>query len=433
MLDESRRLADPLVPIPFDDEEAELCRRVGSRLASELRSLLRAMPDSARTVRGLAAHLGVDRNICQRVVAATKEQEESEQVLVRAPGVRGLRAFLHAAGDHGVDDSLTAAAAAAVEAFEELTSKLAGSQTRLIARIHAAGDRVGGGLPEAAVEDARRQRHLADIKLMGLSCETRVVLDILRPMPDDERLFEHANVGGWAGVRTFSKGVPFVTFRGVSSETPTESRVMNFDYEPITGNSSGFLLEEFSSSPPPQITTRGSGNSVLEIIDVPLAGGSSPLDFFTGRLVSPAGPHPAYHSDERSLIRNVMARYPTQRLFLDIYLHRSMASASLPFVGCYMQSLYAGPIKDRWYDRMPHSPKLEVLGLGLDRAGSEWHPRQAALTRHVFDRLDWPAGEFVGYRCEVSYPLSSTDYAMWFEFEAPPHSPSSTSSCANPG
>jgi len=37
----------------------------------------------------------------------------------------------------------------------------------------------------------------------------------------------------------------------------------------------------------------------------------------------------------------------------------------------------------------------------------------------VLDRLGWAASEFVGYRCEVEFPIWRAGYCMLFDFAQP--------------
>jgi hypothetical protein len=36
--------------------------------------------------------------------------------------------------------------------------------------------------------------------------------------------------------------------------------------------------------------------------------------------------------------------------------------------------------------------------------------------QHVFERVGWDPEQFVGYRCEVAYPVWQAAYCMLFDF-----------------
>ncbi len=114
-----------------------------------------------------------------------------------------------------------------------------------------------------------------------------------------------------------------------------------------------------------------------------------------------------------------------------MFLHRSLAQASIPSLDCYALG-NRGPIaapdagehgpapvnlaSQRWFDRLPARPRLDHLGVGLESAGSTDYPRLARLLGHLFESQGWSADEFVGYRCQVDYPVWGVQYLMSFDF-----------------
>jgi len=65
---------------------------------------------------------------------------------------------------------------------------------------------------------------------------------------------------------------------------------------------------------------------------------------------------------------------------------------------------------------MPNSPRLAVLGSGRRAAACEAYPRQTELVGHVLDSQNWRDDDFVGFRCEQSFPLWRIGYCMQFDF-----------------
>ncbi len=70
----------------------------------------------------------------------------------------------------------------------------------------------------------------------------------------------------------------------------------------------------------------------------------------------------------------------------------------------------------RWFDRLPDRPQLEHLGLGLGQTGSTAYPRITALIAHLCASQGCDPDEFVGYRCEVAYPVWGVQYLVSFDF-----------------
>ena len=71
---------------------------------------------------------------------------------------------------------------------------------------------------------------------------------------------------------------------------------------------------------------------------------------------------------------------------------------------------------DRWFDRLPDRPRLEHLGMGLDRASCPAYPRLGELAEYLCNSQGWNPNEFVGYQCQVTYPLWGAQYLLSFEF-----------------
>ena len=72
--------------------------------------------------------------------------------------------------------------------------------------------------------------------------------------------------------------------------------------------------------------------------------------------------------------------------------------------------------ESRWFDRLRDRPKLEHLGFGLDGVATESYPRMPDLCRYLFDSQEWDPEEFVGFRCQVDYPLGGVQYLLTFDF-----------------
>ncbi len=73
---------------------------------------------------------------------------------------------------------------------------------------------------------------------------------------------------------------------------------------------------------------------------------------------------------------------------------------------------------------IPNSP-TSLSRVSRPRSASDWeaanaesnaYSRQGELTRELFDRLDWPEDEFIGYRCQVDFPFSAVEYNITFDF-----------------
>ena len=98
----------------------ESARRVGERLQSEFRTLVREFPLDARTIGGMSRWLGVTKPICQRLLRSIRHRSDPLAALSFVPGVRGLRQFVQATQERGCDAGCVAGATAAIDRYEVL-------------------------------------------------------------------------------------------------------------------------------------------------------------------------------------------------------------------------------------------------------------------------------------------------------------------------
>src|SRR5688500_6725992 len=125
-------------PEPLMPEEAERLRQVLRRMAAELRSALRAVPEHGEGASALARVLSIDRATAHRVLALAARRDPDPEVLAEAPGPEAMQQFARAigrkrAGGGAVDlPALDNAVAQFRRALRELGG---GSKSRLIRRI----------------------------------------------------------------------------------------------------------------------------------------------------------------------------------------------------------------------------------------------------------------------------------------------------------
>jgi hypothetical protein len=98
-----------------------------------------------------------------------------------------------------------------------------------------------------------------------------------------------------------------------------------------------------------------------------------------------------------------------------VWLHRDLERRVRPAIDAQLwYPNLSSPGGDRWVTRFPDPPRLQLLGEGLVHARSDAWPGHADLCRVVFDRVGWEPSEFVGFRCEVAYPVWRGGYCMSF-------------------
>ncbi|HLO40644.1 MAG TPA: hypothetical protein VK176_06440, partial [Phycisphaerales bacterium] len=122
---------------PVEISESSLVRLqfLGRRLAGELVAVIDAVPEPARTARGLAKTLGIDRGTAQRALVAARLTSEPLEALARGPGVAALRQIVKGAQEGGVHADAVGALAAATDQIESTLRELGISQAALMRTI----------------------------------------------------------------------------------------------------------------------------------------------------------------------------------------------------------------------------------------------------------------------------------------------------------
>lgn len=411
-------------------DEIQFAERVLRRLHEQFRAFLRAMPESARNASGLARYLHVDRTTCQRLVYLAARPYAGLAIIDRLPGVRGLRSLIRAARklEPPADADTINALEAAVDRLDEAFRRLGGSQSALIRRLTVTpltqlDDRsTDTGDPQAA----RRKLFQAASELTGRQSETWVAIYVYTPHADNE--LDVARVHGLIGHRARHDAVP-LTFHNFTSREERDAYNRQQPFESIETTASGpspatSVLTDFSSRPPPLVSTRQPGQYLVQAIDTAPGAEDTASDLVFGtrsRIPHPARVPPG--------IEEVwaMINFPARRMIFDVYLHRDLARACIPALDTHLwRPDFAAHVGDRWQTRFSDSPRLELLGQGLANAAASAYSRHAELTGYLFNGLEQSSGHYVGFRCQVDYPTWRTGYCMSFDFNPGENEESST-------
>ncbi len=407
-----------------------LADRVARRLHSELSTFLSALPREARNASELARRLGIDRTTCQRAVFVASRPFSGSDVLARLPGVRGLRQLCDAAAKSSADESAVAALLAAIDQFEELLRDFGGSQSRLVRELQESDERAPARADGISPEDpgevaARRRLFDAATEITGRSSNCWVAVYVYRPNAGDASTLELIRANGLVGHSARADAVPLIMHNfttkldaeSAPAEPPGIGRVRTLDNAPLRPRAFDSLLPEFTSDPPPLIRTRQPNDFLVQSIDEPASAAGRRTDIMMAtRTVVPNPAHHAPPIEEAWALVN----FPCRHLVFDLYLHRDLARSCIPSLDAHLwRPDFAQQVGDRWQTRFTDSPVLQLLGPGLRAPPTRAYPRLGELTKTVFSRAGIPGEEFVGYRCEVAYPIWRAGYCVSFDFTRP--------------
>lgn len=403
------------LPKPLTSDERALCERVAQRLYAGFSSLVEQLPENAQSGSGMAKHLDIVRNTTQRVIHALRDQVPSVQTLVKLPGVKGLEQLLESMLESGLEKQSIEIAEVAVGQFDQLIDSLAGSHTKLAARINAPGT-IETESPLGGIEQ-RKALFESAVGVTGRTAQTGISMYAFRRSPENPDVLQRALASGLIQTSIVPGGMPIVIRAGDTLQWDDPSN-RSFDYLDDSqphGNTPQALIEEFSTHPLPTVTSQGPADNLVQVIDPAELDGPQTIDVITAARSN----HPFTDPKTGKLTLDEvwsLVNCPTAHLIFDIYLHRELERMVRPAIDAQLwYPNLSSPGGQRWITRYPSPPRLELLGEGIARAQTKLHPRHGELTHVFFDRLGWDPSEFVGFRCEVVYPIWRAGYCMSFQ------------------
>lgn len=220
-------------------------------------------------------------------------------------------------------------------------------------------------------------------------------------------------VRGVIGHEFRPSAIPLVLWSTMDPDTPDAPRAAL----PLsaTVEAPNAVLREFCSRPLPRVTTHVADQRVGYVVDLP-PDATGPTDIVLAD--NPRGPDP--HPKQRTpAIMELWAlvTLPARAMVFDVYLHRDLVQTGTPSLEMHLWNLDAGQQgPTRWTTRLLGGPRLIALGPPRSAPVSAAYSRQGELTLSAFARHGWNPDEFVGYRCEVQYPLWRGGYCIVFDF-----------------
>ncbi|MBK9118072.1 MAG: hypothetical protein IPM18_00470 [Phycisphaerales bacterium] len=410
---------------PLDDTQFAALEQALRALHRDLRGLLATLPVDAQSASGLARSLEVERTTCQRAVSAVNQPYPGVELVGQLPGVAGLRGLVEAARLRWAQANEIQEAArllnAAVDDYADVLRRLAGSRAKLLARISAADAHEPP--PAEQHETHARQLFTAAAALTGRQSQTWLAVHIFEPSARPDRL-EQTRAHGLIQHVAREDAVP-LTFHVFA--TPTAGLEAADDVAelgrfhplapgPATDSVPAELLRLFSSDPPPIVRARQPNEFLVQTVD-PSTGSHGACDLvfgLRGRMAHPLTA-PPFMEEVWALVN-----FPVRWLLLDVFLHRDVARRCIPGVDVHLwRPDFAATVGERWQTRFATGPRLEVLGGGLKQTDSPAYARQRELLHFLFQSRHLNPADYVGYRCQVEYPLWRTGYRMTFDFGEP--------------
>ncbi len=388
---------------------------VGLRLRSELARLIRALPSDSRSVRTMASLLDVDRNTCQRVISATQPDVSGCEAFVRLPGLKPLRQIVAHAQKRGVGADCIESLTVALDRLDSVLEEFNESHVRLKARIEAS---LSAGAPalNRGELDIRRSLFEEHSRLLQRQIRIHSLITAVGPHADDPTKLEQAWVRALLGLR-MGKGAAPLPLGIATTDREHHPTAPAPTFDPLSrraapGARNAGIVPALSSTPLPTLTTRGPAGSQVSVIDPATTDPEREIDVTVATRAS----HVAHPGNEMYHTSAVMLT-PTARMIFDVYLHRSLAMSSVPACGVFQYTMsFSSDMDENWPFRLPGQYRLELLGSGLQNAGSDAWDRHADAAAHLFSQTGWSPEDYIGHRLQVEFPMWGSTICQWFDF-----------------
>lgn len=411
---------------PLTRAEKLQAQQVALRLRDEFRSLIDLLTPSDRGASALAKKLKLDRATCQRIVATLAEPTPDARTLVNFPGIEGLRLFIDAVAQRPKaipsDKQVVESASNAVDSYQTFLENIKVSQRGLRRLLE---DLSVQPVEAARTEDdwlgqddvaARATLFNAAAHVVGRWTDTLVGVSLIRPVVGSPKLTQSVQLRAHLGHHARQTSAPLELGSRAQVHDTDKTVYTTLDPEGQSGPW-GALVVPFCSRPLPRVTSRRIGGSVTHVVEADNEKPDSPFDVVIANRTGTPEPHPATLTPAIGEVSSIV-RYPCRRMAHDVFLHRDIARACIPSLETHLWTPTDARVMARWSTRIPGGPKLQLLGPGLGNASLGLWDRYTELLRYGFEHAGWNPDEFIGYRCEIEFPLWRCSYHFLFDFSA---------------
>jgi hypothetical protein len=398
------QLAAPTpTPVPAPVPAARL-DDLAAQLRAGLGDLIQHLAGTPPRPIRLTRDLGLDKSLASRLVQANRAESDAE-FLHRVPSPTGLRMLLDAARAQAVPGHLLAVADL-IDQFDQLIGRLPGGRQALDAQLGEASDFV-----RVRREHMARQASFKALSfLFGHYTETLVTALFLLPSADGRHV-DVIEVHRRLGLHRVTPGTPLPL---LSLHTPPpevagqQGAVMtSLKGDAHTRHAGDFVMAEASSAGLPALQVEREGHSATFVLagddDEPL-----PARLTTALRVVRA--ETLTVSASYRVLRSYLLHSPCQRLVRDLYLAEGLWPGAVPEPGFYLPGpsgaqLSAPEPGRRHYRQLNLSAHFEALPGGEAGFALAGVPDQTAALQSVLARAGLAAQGWMGWRCEMSYPV----------------------------
>lgn len=409
----SHRLADGL-----DTKISE----VSTSLQGSVRPIVEDLIGTSHRPVTLARRLGIDKTLTGRIMRSVRASDPFE-ILHNAPAPYGLRIFLKAAAEAGVDEILREKAEESIADFEALIDAFPEGRSALEAAI-------SDYIPEVRKRNERTAKqsvYKSMSYLLGYQAEASLLTTVISPSSRGD-MVDTTHIDAMIGLRRL-RGESPVNLFGIRRHDmlPDASNwIETLDGERGVEDARRYLLEKYCGKPIPNLRVRDGSNVLYSVLDAESLPINEPVTLVNGWTIRNASLR--YADDEHTHEwHSSLLRIPTRVRVQDYFIHKDVWPGTPEFVPgmpgldiSTVRTAQSGPQHDRIDMDMP----VQSLGMGiglpeLRQTSSPWY--QEMLGR-VFTAGGMVPEDFRAYRCEIVYPVPFVRMMAWFQLAEKPTS-----------
>lgn len=395
--------------LPEKDPELHVVVTASRRLGSSLDALIGAVSDTPARPSDLIKSLGINKDLASRVLSAVVASDPLTSAYIM-PGPAPLRTMIRKAKRKGAPHATVQEAHDAVDAFERMLTEQVGDKTGLNAYL-------GAWLPEAREEVSTTARQLVyrgASLIKGLTADVASVSFIVHPSLENPKRCDTVMIGGWVGLKRL---LPRVPMRFISRMVHPKHGPQTM-FKPGEGDFYARFMEQFSDRPLPA-TVKQTSDRTEYWLDDRGVGPNSSVRVFVCEL------YRQNHPIDRESAETVPLRFfysgidlPVKSLLLDVFVADSLWPGAHPELRIY-ETAANGPANPsdstRDVDVMDTSEVIRPLGTSMDRFRFGRIPDYTAMLESAVSAHGWRGSTFRGYRCQIDYPLYSSQVTMMFK------------------
>ncbi|MET1253573.1 hypothetical protein [Aliikangiella maris] len=401
----------------LEKEDLIALSRNGEQLKNVFRHLIKEFPQSACSISGMSKWLGINRSNSQRVLNAVNRSHNGFDVICMLPGVAGVQEFVEQCRKKKLSALYVKEASKALETFQDNIKNYSRSHSELKRMIQDAASEVGQENTSASSLHKRQRYYQSISELIGEKADVLFAAYVLRVNAKRSDYLHETALVSKQGISHTSSARPFFQYYAKTGDPVfKEPHILGSKDNLPKKNFGAAIVENFSS---PKLIKGYSGYSqkheclVFNNVRQP----QEPFDA-TFLFSNPDAIQNPLNSDTHSSSTAISIKNPTKRLIMMVFMERQLDIRSTVNVGCYSGNhLFEGDLSldEIWDDKLPEFPELKIINLDSPVAEESDGLKYGHLNDYMFEMSGLDKKDFVCYMLDVSYPIWSSCYRIYFE------------------